>query len=390
MAESVPARDEFVKTCSRAAHALDHGNLAKARRLYEKALDLEDGTTTDDERLIVRESLAECCYGTGRFEAAETFFRDALALSTDKITAYGPQHEVSIALRNNLARGLSEADSRHPNKVAKLEEAINLYRQNANILDTRGGHESQLSHSRSSLAFCLGELAKQSREESVTKSLRAEAVEIYSNLLQAMKDVDGTSDGDRMIEVRHNYASVLYDMKRYQDAKEQFLRNEKALKDLPAEQKDNMEVVVQQTDSYLEACSEATNDLELSLQRRTADPLDRHKRNKPREMLHDPSRPSGARDQSAALVPVSHRPRAKSTLEVPNPSSHLRRPKSEEPLSTKTDRGGQVSRPKSASDASSSTKKPRARGRSISPGPRSPTIGELFENGKYKIMEVRL
>ena len=384
MAELGSAREEFERKCRRAARALDGGEPAKARRLYEKALDLEDDSTTDDERLIVRESLAECCYATGKFEAAEAFFRDALALSADRIAAYGPDHEISVRIRYGLARGLSEADNKHPSGVAKLEEAVQLYRQNARLLAKVSGYDNDLTHNRSSLAFCLGELAKRYTDKDAANALRTEAADIYSDLLQAMQAVDSIPEESRMIEIRHNYASMLYDMHRYQEAKEEFLHNEQALKGLSVEQRGGMEVVVQETDSYLEACSEATNDLELSLRRRTTDPLSRRQTKESREKAHGSPGITDEGDPFAALVPRSHRALVRSTLEVPNSSTQLRRPKSQEPSSTTTDRGGQTGRPKSASDAADSPNRgSRRRGRTISPRPRSPTRGELFESGEF-------
>lgn len=379
MLEPAQKRAELVETCDRAALAYDDDDPRKARRLYQKALQLEDGSTTDDERFIVRKYLAECCYGTGKLEEAETYFREALALSELKIAAYGPQHDISISIRHNLAHILSKADDRDANTVKMLEEAISLYRQNIRLL-VSDEDKFNLSDSRSSLAFCLGELAKRYGNDTAANSLRVEAANIYSDLL-AMEVVADAAEGNIMIHIRHNYASVLYDMRQYQEAKEQFLLNETVLKDLPTKRRKNLELVVQETDSYLEACSEATNDLELSLRRRTTDPLDCHNK-KAREKLHDSPRSTSGCDPLPAHVPVSHRARAESTLEVPTASPHLRRPKTEEPLTTKPDRGGQASPPKSASDAASPETGSRTRGKTISPRPRSPMRGELFENGK--------
>ncbi|KAI5362552.1 Putative peptidase S8/S53 domain, tetratricopeptide-like helical domain superfamily [Septoria linicola] len=392
----IPAED-IDAVYDEATDAFDAGKLRRARDLYRKVLEAGEGDLDDEIRMVAREALGMCYYRLKNFGEAERCDRKSLMLLENASTASGPDSEQVTRIRHNLARDLSAIHDTHASKTSKLEEALLLHRQN---LEARriSGNIDDLWETQSSLAFDLSKFAKTCKDDAKARGVWQEAAAIGRDLTDTMKPMLEETDDNRLIEARHNYASVLFDLKRFQQAKDLFLVNEAVLQTLGSSKTDARGVTLPSIRRYLEACNEATMDLGASLSRRSTDLRDgskTHSQDKAFKQGRPTITTTAATDSKSRsendvrrIEPETKRSRhdqdhssSKDSLLVPTTTSFRpRKPKSDERLGSTTRASSH--RARSASDAGLERRDSVVHRRSLSPKEsRSQTSvsGRLFQ-----------
>ena len=167
-----------------------------AMPLYKQVLELGEQVMPLDIRIDACEALAMCCYYLKRYRDAAKNNRKALEL-LDSSWDHGPNHEVTVRVRYNLARALAATSKSNPKLVAKLDEAVSLYEQNLSTVTADSGLE-MLQQNRQSLASALVKLSRYS-----------EANKLYEQLVPSMEARPHKPEDFEYLRLKHEYAGVL-------------------------------------------------------------------------------------------------------------------------------------------------------------------------------------
>lgn len=145
----------------------------------------------------------------------------------------GRQHEDAVRVRYSLAQALSAASRLDLKTSEEMDEAVSLHEKNLEILKTNDRHPK-----------ATGSKSQDPKDRSA-------------------------------LEVKHNYAGVLYHLKPYEKSKHLLLQIQNAVLLLTVPEQREMDSLTQSVDRYLAACIEATNDVSLGVSRVVASVLKR-------------------------------------------------------------------------------------------------------------------
>lgn len=157
-----------------------------------------------------------------------------------------------------------------------MDEAVSIHEKNLEILQTNDRHP-KVAQTQQSLASLFVKLSKYEQAE-----------RIYKNLLLATESKSRDPRDRSTLEVKHNYAGVLYHLERYEESKQPLLQIQNAVMTLDASEQREMDPLTQSVDRYLAACIEATNDVSLGVSRVVASVLKRT-RKPPNSKIYDPN-----------------------------------------------------------------------------------------------------
>lgn len=234
------------------------GHFKLAMPLYKQVLELGEFEMPMDIRIDTREALAVCCYHLKRYNDAASYNRTTLGL-LDTSPDYGPSHEVTIRIRYNLARALAATSKSNSRFDTKLDEAVSIYKQILSAV-TADGDPGTWQQTRQSLASALFKMSRYS-----------DAKELYEKLLPEMEAGLRKPTDSEYLRLKHEYAGVLYHLRRYQKAKKLFLQIQETVTPFSdAQRRKLVPKLSESVDRYLAACIEATNDINLGVARSVA------------------------------------------------------------------------------------------------------------------------
>jgi tetratricopeptide (TPR) repeat protein len=258
--------------------------------LFEKLLELEHGVLPTEVRIHVREALGKCCFNLRRYGDAAKYYREALA-TLETSTSFGATHDKTMHVRYKLARALSAVSKLHLTFMRNLREAVALHEKNLDIIKSKGNSTlyKETMHNSASILCKL------------TKYDKAEP--IYKELLEAKRIKSRGLTDRESLELKHEYASVLYHLKRYEDSKQLFLQIQGILLPLSHSRNRKLDELGQSVDKYLAACIEATNDINLGAARAMKSAAERRPQAMPKPTVY-----SEMRATTAPVVPSRNRP----------------------------------------------------------------------------------
>lgn len=228
---------------------------ADAIPLYRKALQIGDKQMPVDERADALETLALCYFHLKNYDNAAKYNKAAL-LILEASAHYGAQHEDAVRVRYGLARALSAVSASDLESTKMREEAVVLHEKNLEIFKANDG-DFDVEETEQSLASVLVKLSRY-----------AEAKQIYKKLLMAREGKAKNFIKDRnSLELKHNYAGVLYHLECYEESKQLLLQIQEAVSSLVESKQREFDFLTQSVDRYLAACIEATGDVSLGVSR---------------------------------------------------------------------------------------------------------------------------
>lgn len=248
--------DELFQLYNEAVEEFDAGRYSDALPYYEKVLRLGMNKMTLDDRIHVRDTLGKSYFLLERYVDAARHDRDTLA-TLESSAMYGTTHETTVEIRHRLARALSNLSPQHPSYLKRLEKAVSLHKQNLEAKKSSGNQESK-SETLHSLASVLCKLSRYS-----------EAEPIYRQLHKAKSKDSGQATYFESLKLQHEHASVLYHLERYKESKLLLLDIQRAIPAVARSCKPELDPLIRSVDRYLAACIEATNDLNLGVERAT-------------------------------------------------------------------------------------------------------------------------
>lgn len=334
--------ETFHGLCERARIAFNKDKWRKAKRLYKLAI-RKSHDLDNDEFAAVHGYLANCYYRLKWWDHAKVQYCKALQLLGPNKTSTVQAIKLSEELARTLSIAFSEpARGREAvmNYFADLEtllEAIEIHRKNLGLLNDVGLKEDKLKCMHS-LAFNLLKLGKHQASKSGPKLALQEAASLYEYVIEADLTVDVHLDHVVMLEVKHNYASVLYHLGIYGPAKVLFQQVEQAWQMTPARKGLDVKLKLRRADLYIEACNEALMDLESSVSRqadnRMSSPLGSENPQSIRQKSSGSIPPRDASNDNMSSAALKSSNAEKSSLQESTSPRPLKRPRAEDESET--------------------------------------------------------
>lgn len=249
--------DKLQRLYKEAVDEHDAHDYERAMHLYKKVLELGEYKMPLKTRMDARETLAVCYHHLKKYGDATKFNRVTLEIM-EASPHYGVGHKSTIQIRYNLARALAAASKSGDLSDPKLKEAISIYKQILGTV-TAESNGKAFRQTRQSLASALFKRCRYS-----------EAKKLYEQLISEMEAGPQEPETVRYLRLKHEYAGVLYHLKRYDKSKKLFLEIQGDVDSLPNIQRRRLVNLPDSVDRYIAACVEATHDLNLGVARNVA------------------------------------------------------------------------------------------------------------------------
>lgn len=225
--------------CGQGDKKFEEHRYEDAKTIYSNALRIHGNLMSIDQLVDLYELISSCCARLNQYDKAVECDRECLA-RLERRPGYKTGDEATIRARDSLADDLYEV-SGHESLSSKQEltEAAGLLRMNIELRSDGKSSPQANWKSQNRLAAVLARLHEY-----------VDAQELYKKILESAS-CEGVARDTVIIDARHGYASIIYRMRRFSDAKKLFETNLKAIKSLTGEEKEIVENVAQETEVYL-------------------------------------------------------------------------------------------------------------------------------------------